>query len=83
MKFAGAAFDSMKESCEEVALKNISLYEQDASGKLQPPEKIGKNLCPGDCSGHGKCVNRTCICEKDYTSDDCSMNIKAVPELLG
>ncbi|KXJ11847.1 von Willebrand factor D and EGF domain-containing protein [Exaiptasia diaphana] len=82
-KFAGAAFDSMKESCEEVTLKNISLYQEDASGKLQPSQKIGDNLCPGDCSGHGDCLNRTCICYKGYTSDDCSMKIDAVPELLG
>lgn len=82
IKFAGAAFDTMKDACEEVALKNVSLYKIDASGKMEPPA-IGDNLCPGDCSNHGNCTNRTCICEEGYTSNDCSMNINAVPELLG
>ncbi|KXJ10041.1 von Willebrand factor D and EGF domain-containing protein, partial [Exaiptasia diaphana] len=41
IKFAGAAFDSMKEACEEVALKNVSLYKSDASGKFKPPADIG------------------------------------------
>lgn len=83
IKFAGAAFDTMKDACEEVALKNVSLYKIDASGKMEPPAAIGDNLCPGDCSNHGNCTNRTCICEEGYTSNDCSMSINAVPELLG
>ncbi|KAK3722302.1 hypothetical protein QZH41_017750, partial [Actinostola sp. cb2023] len=83
LKFAAAAFDSMKESCEEVALKNVSLYKKDANGELKPPAEIGENLCPSDCSNHGNCTNRTCICEEGYTSNDCSMSLNAVPELLG
>lgn len=82
--FASSAFDAMREGCEEVALKNISLFSRDPdSGELKPPAEIGENLCPGDCSNHGNCTNRTCICEEGYTSADCSMEANAVPDLLG
>jgi hypothetical protein len=73
----------MKEGCEEVALKNISLFTKDENGELKPPAAIGENLCPNDCSSHGNCTNRTCICEEGYTSADCSMLVNAVPVLLG
>ena len=29
--------------------------------------------CPGDCFGHGVCVNGTCVCEASYTGAACSI----------
>jgi hypothetical protein len=81
--FAVSSFNAMKEGCEDTALKNITLYTRDLNGELKPPVEIGNALCPGDCSEHGACVNRTCICNQGYTSADCSMDVHAIPELLG
>lgn len=83
IRLASTSFDAMKEGCEDTALKNISLYEKDKNGVLQPPSKIGSALCPGDCSEKGTCINRTCICNEGYTSEDCSMEVNSVPELFG
>ncbi|XP_031572274.1 von Willebrand factor D and EGF domain-containing protein-like [Actinia tenebrosa] len=81
--FADSAFDFMKSQCEMFSLKNLSLYSNDSNGNMVPPMEIGENLCPNDCSGHGNCSNRTCICDEGFTAIDCSMETSAVPELLG
>ncbi|XP_072171357.1 teneurin-3-like [Diadema setosum] len=31
--------------------------------------------CPGDCSGHGECLRGNCLCQEEYTGDDCSQGI--------
>lgn len=34
------------------------------------------NNCPGDCSGHGKCLlNGSCFCDLFHQGNDCSQNI--------
>ena len=75
--------DVMQSSCEEVALRNVSLWKPDPSGNgtLEPPMEIGNSLCPGQCNGNGNCVNATCICNKGYTSSDCSIKANARPKL--
>ena len=47
--------------------------EQTGPPVFTPPPILVENLCPNDCSGHGACVNSTCICNANYTSTDCSM----------
>lgn len=83
LDFASGAFGVMKESCERDVLRNISMYKNNSNGELLPPMEIGDNLCPNDCSDRGNCTNRTCLCDEGYTSEDCSMAINTVPELLG
>ena len=44
-------------------------------------EEIGQLLCPNDCAFNGKCVNGSCICNKDYTAEDCSISLYQVPDI--
>lgn len=31
----------------------------------------GELRCPGDCSGKGRCINGTCLCQEGYVGEDC------------
>ena len=64
----------MKDACEEVTLRNITLWETDDTGELQPPKAVAEVLCPNECSGNGVCVNATCVCNEGYLSSDCSIH---------
>lgn len=69
-----AAIDVMISNCEEKTLREINTYwKKDASGNLGPPQEIGNNLCPNDCSGNGICLNGTCKCSNNFTTADCSL----------
>ncbi len=65
----------MQDACEEVFLTNTSFWQADSSKKntLQPPTAIANTLCPNLCSGNGKCINATCVCDSKFTSADCSI----------
>ncbi|XP_066919363.1 von Willebrand factor D and EGF domain-containing protein-like [Clytia hemisphaerica] len=78
-----SAVEAMKEECEEKTLKNITLWESDDSGVLQPPQAVGNALCPSDCSGNGKCVNSTCLCNGGFLAADCSIHEDDPPTLVG
>ena len=69
-----SAVSAMMEECEEETLSNVTLWTSDDSGVLQPPQAVGNALCPSDCSGNGRCVNSTCICDAGYLSADCTIN---------
>eukprot|EP00794_Sanderia_malayensis_P012364 gene12364-13634_t len=73
--FVGSAIRTMQDACEEVFLTNTSFWELDASknNSLQPPVAIANTLCPNLCSGNGKCVNATCVCNVGFVSADCSI----------
>lgn len=39
--------------------------------------------CPNDCSGHGKCVDGVCTCDKGYVNTDCSLAENEAPIMKG
>ncbi|XP_066302881.1 von Willebrand factor D and EGF domain-containing protein-like [Branchiostoma lanceolatum] len=82
MAIAIAHVEIMKASCTDVAYQNISLYEIDDDGVAVPPLAVQQNLCPGDCSQKGQCINGTCVCDEGYTSVDCSLEEGSPPQLL-
>ena len=67
-----AAMTAMRDICDDAV-------EKEPESTIT---EIEKNLCPNDCSGHGQCVNGTCTCDRGYGTEDCSVHLDQVPELL-
>jgi len=38
-------------------------------------EDCSNRLCPGDCSGHGFCINSTCYCKTGWSGAGCETNL--------
>ena len=79
--FTESAVLTMQSACEEIFLKNTSLWKIDPTrnNTFGPPPDMGNTLCPNLCSGHGSCVNATCICNENFTSVDCSIEMNKAP----
>ena len=78
--------------CNDVLIQNITLPASNTTTNstfnstqevIIPAivEEIGQLLCPNDCAFNGKCVNGSCICNKDYTAEDCSISLYQVPDI--
>ena len=73
--------------CDDVIIENATVNSNDtgnftapAMPKLPPlVEEIAQLLCPNDCTFNGKCVNGSCVCNKDYTAEDCSLSVFQKP----
>ena len=72
--------------CNDAVIENITVNSNVTSNVTIPTptippmvEEIGELLCPNDCTFHGKCVNGSCVCDKDYTADDCSISVYQKP----
>ena len=66
--------------CGNLAAINMST-SVNGSGKENSilVDEISELLCPSDCSSNGKCINGSCVCNKDYTAEDCSVSIYQIP----
>ena len=62
-----SAIEAMKDLCENIVLQNPAANHQ----------TINMNTCPNQCSFKGACFNGTCVCEKGFTSEDCSLTAGA------
>ncbi|XP_015775662.1 PREDICTED: von Willebrand factor D and EGF domain-containing protein-like [Acropora digitifera] len=83
--FAIGAVSMLMNECEDVVIENITVNSNETNvTKPTIPsalEKVVQLLCPNDCTFNGKCVNRSCICKKDYTAADCSISIYQRPTI--
>ena len=77
------------DQCENMAALNLSARAANSSGDgavessaSSLVEEITESLCSNDCSSNGRCVNGSCICNKDFTANDCSAYIFEVPTIL-
>ena len=68
--------------CGSLAAVNMSASVNN-SGEKNPisVDEISELLCPSDCTFNGKCVNGSCVCDKDYTAEDCSVSIYQIPTI--
>ena len=67
-----AAMQAMWDICEEA----VEQKPDDTKKELEA------KVCTNECSGNGQCVNGTCICKKGFGTEDCSVVVDQVPELL-
>ena len=78
---------SLIDECGNLAARNLSMFANRSNEEGGPAgsvlvEEITELLCPNDCTLNGKCVNGSCVCNKDYTSEDCSQSIYQIPTIL-
>ena len=73
------------EQCGELGARNLSMLASNSSNRNPAAEafveQVAELLCPNDCTFNGKCVNGSCVCNKDYTASDCSMSIYQIPTI--
>ncbi len=71
--------------CGELGARNLSKLANDSDegspAVVALVEQVAELLCPNDCSFNGKCVNGSCVCNKDYTAEDCSTSIYQIPTI--
>ena len=74
--------------CNDVIIQNITVNTNTTNStstealKIPPiVEEISELLCPNDCAFNGKCINGSCVCNKDYTAKDCSISVYQRPDI--
>ena len=68
--------------CGNLAAINISTSVNGSGNENSlVVDEISELLCPNDCTFNGKCINGSCVCNKDYTAEDCSVSIYQIPTI--
>lgn len=71
--------------CGKLGARNLSMLANHTGEKNSTVdafvEQVAELLCPNDCTFNGKCVNGSCVCNKDYTAEDCSLSIYQKPTI--
>ena len=68
--------------CGNLAAINMSAsVNGSAEKKSIQVDEISELLCPNDCTFNGKCINGSCVCNQDYTAEDCSVSIYQIPRI--
>lgn len=82
LSFASGSVAILMNDCGNLAAINIS---QSSNGSGEETsisvDEISELLCPNDCTFNGKCINGSCVCNKDYTAEDCSVSIYQIPTI--
>jgi len=83
--FATGSVALMMNECGDLGARNLSTlanYTSEETSSVDAfVEQVAKLLCPNDCTFNGKCVNGSCVCNEDYTAEDCSMSIYQIPTI--
>ena len=61
---AAGAVGVLENMCEELAIKNSSLWDVSGRGQPSPPSVVRHALCPNQCSRHGSCFQQNCTCRR-------------------
>ena len=84
--FAIGAVSVLINECVDVIIENITVNTNKTNNVGKPTippalEEVLQLLCPNDCTFNGKCVNGSCVCDKDYTAHDCSISMYQRPTI--
>lgn len=83
--FATGSVALLMSECGELGARNLSALANYTSEETPSVDtfvaQVAELLCPNDCTFNGKCVNGSCVCNKDYTAEDCSMSIYQIPTI--
>ena len=67
-----ASLQAMHDICQEAVDKKPDTVKKE----------FEERVCPNECSGNGRCVKGVCICNQGFATEDCSVVLDQVPELL-
>ena len=75
------------DECGSLAARNVFMSANHTNEENGPAgsvlvEEIAELLCLNDCTFNGRCVNGSCVCNKDYTAEDCSASIYQIPTIM-
>lgn len=83
--YATSAVSLMINECGGIVGRNLSSSINESSDEKQNVPSFLTNiiekLCPNDCMFNGKCVNGSCICNKEFTAEDCAVSIYQRPDI--
>lgn len=83
--FATGSVALLMIECGELGARNLSAltnYSSEETPNVDAfVEEMADLLCTNDCTFNGKCVNGSCVCNIDYTAEDCSVSIYQIPTI--
>lgn len=83
--YATSAVSLLINQCGGIVGRNLSSIIKESSDEKQKDPSLLTNiiekLCPNDCTFNGKCVNGSCICNKEFTAEDCAVSIYQRPDI--
>ncbi|XP_062573358.1 uncharacterized protein LOC134235241, partial [Saccostrea cucullata] len=77
-EFTTHTIESLKQFCFEQIKKYEIYYETNGTQTESVVDRIGKVVCPNNCSNNGVCTAGVCICSASFVGFDCS-HTKSTP----
>jgi syndecan 4 len=68
-----------RSACKGTLLDNFPLRNCECLNSIIGGNDCSVTFCPGDCFGHGSCVNGVCHCHDNYYGMDCSTMVVGFP----
>ena len=60
-------------SAAGLSAKEQEIARRQAQALTQAAARGKRGACPNDCSNHGQCYGRECVCSNGWSGDDCSI----------
>ncbi|XP_062607020.1 von Willebrand factor D and EGF domain-containing protein-like [Saccostrea cucullata] len=77
-EFTSYTIESLKQFCFEEIKKYEIYYDTNGTQTESVVDRIGKIVCPNNCSDNGVCTGGVCICSASFVGFDCS-HTKSTP----
>lgn len=78
--FLDIAIEALEDQCADFGNRDLDTWEKDENeNPVEPDTQLQQTLCPNACSGNGQCVKAKCVCNDNFSGEDCSINRLAPP----